>query len=759
MTIDSPSAQAEQYWFVGYDDTSDLLNSNTFLTEGFWQASDSPRNRDLVKQMRPGEHVALKVTYTTKNEIPFDNHDRLVSVMEIKAIGVVETDSGDGLRIPVRWEPLQPSRRWYFYTLILKLWKVTPRDWMTNNLIDFAFRGGTQDIERFLADPFWTAKYVPSKTGQGNFEWTRFYEAIADALLVYRNDRPALVEGLSEIAARTGTLLKSLAGDRYADGSVGFVRDICPFTTMGLFNKGLDANRIKIATELAKLLGVDVEVPSSFEGVPVLMPLSSWYFPFEKDRDSSHIDTLWEVFEQAMALADDESDGERSELGHMVTPLSDSIGQVLDGSNKIRNIFAESYGRALRLNWVAKNLTFGFFWARPWSFLSLDQFAVKYLNEKLEVNVAHDGPKGMPSGLRYVELLDQLGTIFSAESTPVTSFVDLSYQAWIKKSASGNIKKSEQPSAEDSGITQLDLRPPLKSYATKNIVEDGCFVDEERLDQMIERLREKKNLILQGPPGTGKTWLSKRLAYALIGSESEDNIRVLQFHPNISYEDFVRGWRPGGIDGRLTLVDGPFMQIVKAAQQSPQQIWVVVIEEINRGNPAQIFGELLTLLEVSKRNATSAIELAYPDPDGHWDKVYLPENLYVIGTMNLADRSLALVDLALRRRFAFIDLVPEIGERWRDWVINKLAMPRDLADIIMSHMNALNKTIAEDARLGKHFRVGHSYVTPDRKLAHHETKRWFQQVVDTEIGPLLEEYWFDALDQASEARTALLAAI
>lgn len=150
-----------------------------------------------------------------------------------------------------------------------------------------------------------------------------------------------------------------------------------------------------------------------------------------------------------------------------------------------------------------------------------------------------------------------------------------------------------------------------------------------------------------------------------MGQRDDSKVRAVQFHPNLSYGDFIRGWRPVG-DGKLTLVDGPFVEMIKAAAKDPTSRHVVVIEEINRGNPAQIFGEMLTLLEVDKRTPNEALELSYKRSDG--ERVFIPDNLYVIGTMNIADRSLALVDLALRRRFAFIDLEPTLGKPWHDWV-------------------------------------------------------------------------------------------
>ena len=282
-------------------------------------------------------------------------------------------------------------------------------------------------------------------------------------------------------------------------------------------------------------------------------------------------------------------------------------------------------------------------------------------------------------------------------------------------------------------------------------------MERERLEQILSRWKDKHNLILQGPPGTGKTWLAKRLAYALIGEANTDRVRAVQFHPNLSYEDFVRGWRPDG-EGHLDLMDGPFVEMMERAKSDPDRKYVVVIEEVNRGEPAKIFGELLTLLESDKRNPKEALTLTYRHSDAG---EYIPANLYVIGTMNIADRSLALVDLALRRRFAFVDLEPTFGPKWRKFVQDKYGesedhdIDADTINEIELRMNALNNEIEGDQSLGKQFRVGHSYVTPANTPTS-GGRKWFRAVVDTDIGPLLEEYWFDNLDKAKGAKENLL---
>lgn len=284
-----------------------------------------------------------------------------------------------------------------------------------------------------------------------------------------------------------------------------------------------------------------------------------------------------------------------------------------------------------------------------------------------------------------------------------------------------------------------------QSYTIVDILEDGCFLGESKLKAMVNRLKCKKNLILQGPPGTGKTWLAKRLAYALVGKRSNQFVRPFQFHPNVSYEDFVRGWRPN-LDGRLDLVDGPFLTAIKDSIEDSSNDYVVVIEEINRGNPAQIFGEMLTLLEADKRNVYEALKLSYSRDD--MERVYIPPNFHVIGTMNLADRSIALVDFALRRRFAYITLEPTFGKRWREWVEGRSHIDSSFLTKIEERLNQLNQTIAEDSALGLQFRVGHSVVTPPGDFPIADPLEWFRTIVETEIGPLLEEYWFDDIAKA-----------
>ena len=732
MTTQTIDSAPHATWFVGasYGGTDDQMPR--FLAEGIWENGYDDKLLDVVRSMRPGERIAIKSSYTRKHGLPFDSRGRAVSVMGIKAVGTITENLNDGKRVKVDWAKVEPVREWYFYTHRATIWRVLPGEWMNDALIAFAFDGKPQDVDRFRNEPFWRERYGTTSPEKQRFEWTDFYEAVAEKLLAHADDRTPLIEGIHEIASRVPGL--TYLQDKFPDGTSGPLRDICPFTTMGTFNRSMtDANRKTIAGELAKLLGVTVPVPPSFEGIPVLNNQRSWFFAYADKRGAGDIDALWKVFVAASKMVD---------------------GDQLD----TRDAFIRAYDEATQVRGVAWNLSTGLYWAHPWEFLTLDSQSRHYINKRLGLNVAISGQQGPCDGRAYLKLLDDLRSRFGEDGYPVHSFPDLSLASWMYKDPvdepvpAGDIGTNAGAEQETEGEVReaFQVAAPIVPYSVEDILKDGCFLERAEIDRLLDRLRTKKNLILQGPPGTGKTWLAKRLAFALMGQKDDSKVRAVQFHPNLSYEDFVRGWRPTG-EGKLSLADGVFMEAIKAASKDPSSKFVVVIEEINRGNPAQIFGELLTLLEAGKRTPNEALELCYPDADGKRRPVHIPENLYVVGTMNIADRSLALVDLALRRRFAFVGLEPRLGQVWRDWVVKDCAVDPGLVADIERRIAELNDQIAADARLGKQFRIGHSYVTPAHRLEAGDTKKWFQQVVETEIGPLLDEYWFDAPDEAQKA--------
>lgn len=716
-------------WFVGAQ-FEGVDQIDRFVADGIWANGYPDRYQSEVKAMRPGDRIAVKSSYTRKHELPFDTNGHVVSVMAIKAVGVITKNMGDARTVSVDWTPLAKPREWYFYTSRQTIWKIHTDNWKSKGLADFTFDNVPQEYDRFRNAPYWRERFG-DQARETLYPWTAFYEEFAEKLLEFRDDRTPLVAGIRELATRNDKL--SYLTDHFNDGSSGLMHDICPFTFMGIFNRTITyANRTVLAQELGNIIGVKTIAPTAFEGIPLLNNQKSWFFGWEKHREAGDIDQLWEIFAAARHF----------------TQSDDPDARVA---------FVNAFDTALKVKQTAWNLTTGLFWSNPWDLATLDGQSRDYISDKLSLPVPRKTKKYPYNGENYLNLVDNLTQRFEEEDYPVHSFPELSYHAY-EGSAEG---PAESDAAQHLPDDTMDLdeqevllvAPPLEPYSIKDLMSDGCFLPEADVARVLGRLKEKKNLILQGPPGTGKTWLAKRLAYALMGEKAASRVRAVQFHPNLSYEDFVRGWRPTG-DGKLTLSEGVFMEAVRAAIAAPQEKFVVVIEEINRGNPAQIFGELLTIIEAGKRTPATALELCYPDPDGKRRPVHVPENLYLVGTMNIADRSLALVDLALRRRFAFVTLEPQLGNLWQSWVIQNGGLDTVLVDDIKTRMAALNSDIADT--FGSQFRIGHSYVTPVRKLEAGTTREWFRQVAETEIGPLLEEYWFDQPSRAEDALKRLL---
>ena len=222
---------------------------------------------------------------------------------------------------------------------------------------------------------------------------------------------------------------------------------------------------------------------------------------------------------------------------------------------------------------------------------------------------------------------------------------------------------------------------------------------------------------------------------------------MVQFHQSYAYEDFVQGWRPNEAGG-FTLRNGVFFEFCKRAERQPETPYIFIIDEINRGNLSKIFGELLMLIEADKRGPEHEIPLTYGAPG---ERFSVPENVHLLGLMNTADRSLAMVDYALRRRFAFETLEPAFGSRkFREYLLGK-DVDRVLVDRIDRNLSALNQRIRKDKDLRRGFQVGHSYFVP-QSPSEKPDEQWYLGIVDTQIAPLLREYWFDRPEEEVERR-------
>jgi 5-methylcytosine-specific restriction protein B len=273
---------------------------------------------------------------------------------------------------------------------------------------------------------------------------------------------------------------------------------------------------------------------------------------------------------------------------------------------------------------------------------------------------------------------------------------------------------------------------------------DKPFISEADFLQTVALLKRKKNIILQGPPGVGKTFIARKLAYEIMQEIKDANIEMVQFHQSYSYEDFIQGLRPtqkGGFDLR----DGIFYSFCQRALAHPDRPFFFIIDEINRGNLSKIFGELMMLIEADKREEKFALKLTYAEDEE--DRFYVPTNLYIIGTMNTADRSLAIVDYALRRRFAFITLQPDYGNNFRSFLASK-GLSAGMVEHICSAVTKVNSKIKEDINLGEGFQIGHSYFCTF--TTSEDENKWWNEILSFELKPLLEEIWFDDSTIVSE---------
>ncbi|MEY8318264.1 AAA family ATPase [Oscillospiraceae bacterium 50-58] len=263
---------------------------------------------------------------------------------------------------------------------------------------------------------------------------------------------------------------------------------------------------------------------------------------------------------------------------------------------------------------------------------------------------------------------------------------------------------------------------------TKSDFLDEVYMTEKRYENLVAVLRNKKNIILQGAPGVGKTFAARRLAWSMMGEQDDSRIEFVQFHQNYSYEDFMMGYKP--VEDGFELKYGIFYRFCQKAANQPDKEFFFIIDEINRGNMSKIFGELLMLIEKDYRGTKAT--LAY-----NGLSFSVPKNLYIIGMMNTADRSLAMIDYALRRRFSFFEVEP--GFDSEGFIHYQNGLNNETLNELISKVKDLNHEIALDKSLGKGFCIGHSYFC-GRDIC---TDEWMHSIVDYDILPMLSEYWFD----------------
>ncbi len=704
------------------------------------------------------------------------------------------------------------------------------------------------------------------------FKWTKFYMELASALLPYKNNRSELITKLKTIFADAGMNFP------FKERGKEVYEDICPFTVFGSFNKGItNANRRALLEQFAKQFSIKAAVPTEFDGIPVVMNLSAWFFAYKENRGEHDIDNLWDLLEKAIAYSD-------------------------EASTDNKNAFIAVYDTVTKQKMIKWNITMGLYWARPYTFINLDSTNRAFITDVDNMphyftTIFSDINKGLPDGRNYLFMCEQAKNALNQKEYEYHSFPELSYYAWKSNqlgkteettttTVDSNIKETnywiyspgDNASMWDefykSGIMGIgwDDVTDLKGFSSKEEIKDfmknvydpsysyknnahclwqfaneikvgdvvfvkkgmhkiigkgivtsdyiydtsrstykhirkvdwqnkgewehpgqavmktltnisaypdyvqklltlfaedtseevseqkeikyplyskddflnEVYMDEDTYNTLTELLEAKYNVILQGAPGVGKTFAAKRLAYSIMEQKDTSRVAMVQFHQSYSYEDFIQGYRPSK-EG-FELENGAFYKFCKEAEEDNERPYFFIIDEINRGNLSKIFGELMMLIEKDKRG--DKIKLLYSN---EWFTV--PKNVRIIGMMNTADRSLALMDYALRRRFAFFDFAPAFAsEGFKNYLTEKNS-PK--LEKLITAVESLNNTISADESLGDGFRIGHSYFCTDDEI----TDEWLKSVVEYEVIPLIKEYWFDEPTKVRDWSATLRSAI
>jgi len=694
------------------------------------------------------------------------------------------------------------------------------------------------------------------------FTWKPIYREIADKLPEFEESNHQLVELMIRLHGQG--LKVSPVADEDPEGTKVPMDETDPFSFMANFNRGVtDENRIAIVSAIKDEWGLTAELPSDFDGIPLVNSQNSWFMPYMYKRTSEHVPTLWRFFRHVLAIAGpDELDTdlfdqckalnrvgaasltmgmfwcrpdiwisvdkknraiaatqgidfkiksgadyvrwlglvkeafpvptvEFSHQAHLDFIAVDPDEEDDDEASVISNdqeywLLAPGQGAVLWDDWYDEGIG-GLGWNEMGDLLEYDskQAIAEYMPELCP----DSGPAQVAPMLWEFSRVMKPGDVvfaklglhkvcgwgivtgeyeFDESREPFHNIREIEWQDYTEVSMPTGVqlplKTLTRMTAKQSFLNQMSgayegvpglehrpestdatsrvSRPAAPEYLLLDAMED-LFMPEEQVQLCVDLLKRKKNVVLQGAPGTGKTFVAKRLAYLLMGRKDNSRVQMVQFHQSMTYEDFVQGFKPSG-DGGFRLQNGSFHQFVDAALASPDLPFVFIIDEINRGNLSKVFGELMMLIEPDKRSSEFAIPLSYAsDPESTF---YVPPNVHLIGTMNTADRSLSMVDYALRRRFAFVELDPGFQSPvFAQYLANAGASDELIAEV-RQRMKLLNEEIAKDeSNLGRGYRIGHSFFVPTDEIVDSQSAdaNWMNQILRYEILPLIEEYYCD----------------
>lgn len=685
------------------------------------------------------------------------------------------------------------------------------------------------------------------------FSWKPIYREIADKLPEFASNNGRLVQLMIEMHERG--LKVSSVGDRDSDGNSIQLEEVDPFSFLANFNRGITShNRTAIIAAIKEAWGLSSELPTDYDGLPLMHAVNSWFMPYKESRTSEHVPTLWRFYVHITQIESPDYldvnlfdvccglpqvaitsltmgmfwarpdvwtsvDKKNREFAATkgVEKKIKSGADYLKWFRQVKSKFKlttcdfsnQAYIRTLvdpvvdpiadeeRNFWLLAPGEQAYLWedwcdqgyaAIGWN--NVGDLSTAQTEDEVVERVADNYPshgKKIVGGMLWnfshvmkpgdvvfakVGLFKSAGWGIVADTYQFEPEVgeDEQYAHWVQVEWMSDRLVTMPEGLQLSGRTltritdnQRNLKALSSLYAgvpglseekenkdknggdreeayTKTSALDGLFISEQRFDEIMSLLTYKKNIILQGAPGTGKTFIAKRLAFLLLGHRDEVRVQMTQFHQSTSYEDFIEGFRPQPEGEGFVLVKGLFNRFCQRAMKEPGRKFVFIIDEINRGNLSKIFGELMMLIEPDKRGREYAIPLSYSS--GSDEPFYVPENIHLVGTMNTADRSLSMVDYALRRRFGFVELEPGFHlPAFAEYLKSRGADDATIEQIRF-RMKQLNLAIASDqANLGRGFQIGHSFFVPAKNQK--PSLDWLKQILYFEVKPLLEEYYCD----------------
>jgi 5-methylcytosine-specific restriction protein B len=728
---------------IGFErtDISDIVTNPSELNDWISNIAENRAKKafELLSQMNAGDKIAIKAAYAKGK----------ISMLRIKAIGTILDDlengynfDGDlGHTIPVEWEPVTPFVDYELGGYLWTIHQVTKKE-----DIETIFYNVKKNLEDDFINWFITQKKSDGKPYADNYKnqirnSLRYDCKKLKDLDLFEHNLFLQTDVKAFIELKNRIINSSFYANVDAQaGNAAFSRSLDFYEKFLIERAGTSVTAISLKEFAIKVLE-DTQKP--------MTDIEIWEYGVNNNWDellNSIGKTPWQSI---YAILSNYKDG---------TPNPDKRIKIIDSEQRRKFVINSIDGEdePTQANSTDFNYNIGISKERWMEMLDNSVIAKndiellrKWLYLKGQATCTEVGKTYNAHPTSYIAPVFSMSRRIHKYTNCKTRLDESGNIAWwnipfIGKYVNGgeHFEWTIRPEFYDAllskGITPLEP-PMLVKYDKEDFLTEVYFESDD-YDDIVGIISRKMNIILQGAPGVGKSYMAKRLAYSIVGVKDENKIEMIQFHQNYSYEDFIEGFRPNE-DGKFIIKKGVFYNFCEKAKYDKDNKYFFIIDEINRGNLSKVMGELMLLLEHDKRGDEFEMSLTYSG-----DKFYVPENVYVIGMMNTADRSLAMIDYALRRRFSFIPIEP-VFENLQFIADFKANYPD--AETIIEKIKKLNIFISENLDNGH--QIGHSYFCSNSRF----TSKDIEGIIKYEITELLKEYFFDDTEAYNKAKDLL----